>query len=129
MYPQLQHLAALATAQQAGPGGCAGDPQQLLLPISLFAILYFVWLRPASNDRKKHAEMLKALKRGDKVVTSSGIIGTIADRSEATVTLTVDKNTKVEMLANAISRRFSDADAKSASDAKSATPSSSKKKS
>lgn len=118
MYPQLQHLAALATAQQAAPGGCAGGPDQLLLPITLFAILYFVWLRPASNDRKKHAEMLKNLKRGDKVITTSGIIGTIADKAEKTVTVTIDKNTRVEMLTSAIARRFSESEVAAAGNGK-----------
>lgn len=113
MYPQLQHLAALATAQASpGAGGCGG-PDQLLLPLVLFAILYFVWLRPATNERKKHAEMLKNLKRGDRVITTSGMIGTVSDKTEKTVSVKVDKPGKVEveMLTSAIARRFADADA------------------
>lgn len=71
----------------------------------MFAILYFVWLRPASKERKSHAEMLKNLKRGDRVITTSGIIGTIADKSDETLTLEVAKNVKVEMLKSSVAKR------------------------
>lgn len=104
MYPELQHLAPLLAAQ-APQGGCAGGQEQLLLPIIMFAILYFVWIRPASKERKSHAEMLKNLKRGDKVVTTSGMIGTIADKSEETLTVEVARNVKIEMLKSAIAKR------------------------
>jgi preprotein translocase subunit YajC len=104
MYPQLQQLASLAVAQQGGQGGCGG-PEQLALPLLMFAILYFVWLRPASKERKSHAEMLKNLKRGDRVITTSGIIGTIADKSDETLTLEVAKNVKVEMLKSSVAKR------------------------
>lgn len=104
MFPELQHLAPLLVAQ-APQGGCAGGQEQLLLPIIMFAILYFVWIRPASKERKTHAEMLKNLKRGDKVVTTSGMIGTIADKSEETLTVEVARNVKIEMLKSAIAKR------------------------
>ncbi len=104
MSPELARLGSLAIAQ-APPGGCGGAEQPLLFAL-MFAILYFVWLRPASKERKSHAEMLKALKRGDRVVTASGIFGTVADKSENTVTLEVAKNVKIEMLKSQIAKRI-----------------------
>lgn len=104
MFPELQQLASVAAAQAAS-GGCEGGQGQLLLPIILFAILYFVWLRPASKERKDHAEMLKNLKRGDRVITTSGMLGTIADKSETTVTLEVSRNVKIEMVKSAVAKR------------------------
>lgn len=105
MFPQLLHLQALTTAQTPS-GGCGGGPDQLLLPVIMFAILYFVWLRPAQNERKNHTKMLEGLKRGDKIVTTGGMIGTIADKTEKTITVQVDRNSKIEMLNSAVARKF-----------------------
>lgn len=117
MFPQLQQLAALLVSQEAGPGGaggCGGPNQILVFPV-MFAIMYFVWLRPTTKERKDHLEMMKGLKRGDKIITTSGIIGSIADKSEKTVVVQLDKNTKVEMLLSAVARRYAEPAASSGS--------------
>ncbi|MEO1198961.1 MAG: preprotein translocase subunit YajC [Pseudomonadota bacterium] len=60
----------------AAPGGA--DFLISLLPfVLIFVIIYFLILRPQSRRMKEHREMITALRRGDTVVTSGGIIGKI----------------------------------------------------
>ena len=50
----------------------------MLLPMALiFAVLYFMILRPQSKQRKKHVQFLENLKKGDKIITRGGVIGKI----------------------------------------------------
>ncbi len=57
--------------------------------VLLIAIFYFLLYRPQQQQRKKHEEFLKNLKKGDKVVTSGGLIGEIKSVEENTVSLKV----------------------------------------
>ena len=113
MYAQLHQVASLLTAQTgdggAGPASCARDG--FLLPVIMLAILYFVWMRPEQRQRKKREEMLSALKRGDEVVTSSGILGSIADMSDKIVTLEVARNVKIRVLRSTVHQRVKDLEA------------------
>jgi preprotein translocase subunit YajC len=64
----------------------------------LFALFYLLLIRPQQKARKKHQEFLAKLKKGDRVVTSSGIIGTVVEVGEDTVSLKVDANTRITFL-------------------------------
>ena len=115
MSSHLQHFVLLLASQTQQPeGGATGCPggggSQMLMMVIMMAILYFVWIRPAGNERKKHAQMLEQLKRGDEVITNSGMFGTIADMEEKTITLEVARNVKIKMLRSAISRPAADLD-------------------
>ena len=54
-----------------------GDITQILPFILIFAIMYFLLIRPQQKKVKEHKNMVENLKRGDKVVTSGGIVGTV----------------------------------------------------
>ena len=116
MFAHLQQVALLLAAQQgdapAPGGGCAENP--IILPVIMVAILYLVWYRPATQERKKQAAMLESLKRGDEVITASGIIGTISDMSERIITLEVAKNVKIKVLRSAIAKSTDELKAKEA---------------
>jgi preprotein translocase subunit YajC len=68
-----------ALAQSAGGGGAGGfGGLGGLLPIVLiFVVFWFLLIRPQQKRMKEHKAMIAALKRGDKVVTGGGIIGTV----------------------------------------------------
>ncbi len=78
------------------------------LPILLiFAVFYFLVMMPQQKQRKKHEEMLGKLQKGDKVVTASGIHGTVVgvDETRKIVVLRVgEDNTKIEFDKSAIAR-------------------------
>ncbi len=69
---------------------------QLVFIGIIFVIFYFLIIKPQQTQRKKHQEFLSNLKKGDKVITASGIWGVITDISDDTVTLKVDTNTKIK---------------------------------
>ena len=76
-----------AYAQAAGGAGASGI--EAMLPLLLiFVVFYFLLIRPQQKKAKTHKAMLEAVRRGDKVVTGGGIIGTVnkvIDESEISV--------------------------------------------
>jgi preprotein translocase subunit YajC len=80
-----QSLFALALV--APEGGSAGITVLIVQFGALIAIFYFLLIRPQSQARKKHAELLANLKKGDEVVTAGGIVGRIKEIKETRVTL------------------------------------------
>jgi preprotein translocase subunit YajC len=66
--------------------------------------LYFLLIRPQSKKQKEHQKMLSALTKGDRVVTNSGIFGTIVGMSEKDniIVLRIAENVKIEVLRSAV---------------------------
>ncbi|MBI4974251.1 MAG: preprotein translocase subunit YajC [Candidatus Omnitrophica bacterium] len=82
----------------------APNPLLNLMPIILiFVIFYFLLIRPQKKTQDEHKKMIQGLKKNDEVITSGGVHGTIANVKEATVTLKVDDNVKIEVQKNSIS--------------------------
>jgi preprotein translocase subunit YajC len=81
-----------ATAQQGPPGWTT------LLYIPLFiGMIYFALIRPQQQAKKQQEEKVKTAKTGDKIVTSSGIHGTITNVKDSTVIVRVADNVKLEI--------------------------------
>ena len=66
---------------QAGPFGLSGDSSSMIVQfmplILIIVIMYFLILRPQQRRMKQHQEMVKALRRGDTVVTNGGLVGKV----------------------------------------------------
>jgi preprotein translocase subunit YajC len=99
-------LAALAYAQGPGPAP-AGQPNPIMAyaPLVLmFVLLYFVMIRPQQKKQKDLKKFINELKKGDKVVTSAGIIGVVSGIKDTSVILKVGEGeTKLELLKSAVS--------------------------
>jgi preprotein translocase subunit YajC len=80
------------------PGPGMGSEFQLLLLPLMFALFYFLMIRPQQKRQRETDEMLKALKRGDIVRTSGGIRGEVVDLFDADVTLLVADKVKINVL-------------------------------
>jgi len=76
---------------------------QLFPLLLIFAIFYFLIIRPQKTKEKEHQKMLSALKKNDEVVTTSGIHGTVINVKDKTFILRIDDNVKVEIEKNCIS--------------------------
>lgn len=61
----------------------------------IFAILYFILLRPQAKERARLEDQLKAIKKGDEVVTNGGIIGRVVHVEEKRLTIKTGENTKL----------------------------------
>ena len=74
------------------------NPMINLFPLILvFAIFYFLLIRPQKAKEKEHQKMLANLNKNDEVVTSGGIHGTIVNVKDKTVILRIDENVKIEI--------------------------------
>jgi len=94
-------FASLAMLQATGGGSFT----PLLFQFGLiFLIFYFLIIRPQQKQRKDREALLAAVKKGDRVVTSSGLYGTVVGLSEHTVTLKVAEQVKMEFERSAIGR-------------------------
>jgi preprotein translocase subunit YajC len=90
-----------AIALLQASGGAAALFQ--FLPIlAIGAVFYFLVIAPANKQRKKTQEMLSALKKGDRVLTSGGIYGTVQGVEAEVVYLKIAENVKVKVARSAI---------------------------
>jgi len=94
-YPFLTLLADAAPA--AGAAAPPFNPTPIVYMVCIFAIFYFLAIRPQSQRQKQLDAMIKAIKTGDKVVTASGIHGLVSNVKETTVILKIADNVKIEM--------------------------------
>ncbi len=100
MITQLSASTAVAWAADVAPGAASGggNPIMSFLPIiAIFAVMYFLMIRPQQKKQKEHQAMLNAIQKGDKIQTSGGIIGTITglDVNELTVEIAPQVRVKV----------------------------------
>jgi preprotein translocase subunit YajC len=65
--------------------------------IAIFAVMYFLMIRPQQRQKRQHQDMLSQLSKGDKIVTTGGLHGTVAGVKDSTVILKVADNVKVEV--------------------------------
>ena|SRR2546425_12649366 len=97
-------IAFAASAPLGGAGGSGAVVTQVLFFAAIFAIFYFLLIRPQQKQRRDREEMLRAVKRGNRVVTSSGLHGTVTGLNEHTVILRVADQVKLEFDRSAIAR-------------------------
>ena len=84
---------------QTAEGQAAQNPIAAFLPFVLIALVfYFVFFRPQQKQAKQHQALVTALKKGDEVVTQSGIVGTVVLVEDRTVTIDAGGGTKLRIL-------------------------------
>jgi preprotein translocase subunit YajC len=84
-----------------GLGGLLGGPLPML--IIMFAIFYFLLIRPQQKKAKAHKEMLANLHKGDQVITSGGIYGRITGLTDTMVVLEIAPQVRIKVSRGAIS--------------------------
>jgi len=94
---------AYAMAGQAAGGQQGGGYEGIIMLVLMFAIFYFLLIRPQQKRAKQHKELVNNLKQGDQVVTAGGIHGKITSVEESVVTLEVATGVKIKMNRTAIS--------------------------
>jgi len=91
----LDFLISPAFAQQQQPQG--GNFTFLFMMIAIFAIFYFLIVRPQNKKQKEHREMVAALTTGDEVVTAGGILGKVAVVGEQFLDVEVANNVTIKV--------------------------------
>lgn len=107
--------ALVLTASGAGVALAAGTPSSgffglstssasIVYIIILFAILYFLMIRPQQTRQKKHQEMVRKLSVNDEIVTIGGIYGTVVKVKEKSIIVRVADNVRIEFAKSAVSQ-------------------------
>jgi preprotein translocase subunit YajC len=95
VHPVFDTAYAMAGASGGGQGGSG---MLTLVPLLLmFAIFYFLLIRPQQKKAKEHRTFLENLKRGDKVVTAGGLYGEITGMTDETITLEIADKIRVRV--------------------------------
>ncbi len=98
---------ATTTTQAAAPVAEQKQPglMGMALPfVIMLAVMYFLMIRPQQKKMKEHQGLLSALKSGDEVVTTAGIIGKVTELTEKVVTLEVSKNVQMKILKSQVNQ-------------------------
>lgn len=101
----MQNLLLFLGASGQGSGG--GSPLMGFLPlIAIIFVMYFLMIRPQAKKQKAHKNMLGAIQKGDKILTSGGIVGTIAGikENESLLIVKIADNVKIELNRNSVTQ-------------------------
>ncbi|WP_201351789.1 preprotein translocase subunit YajC [Hydrogenimonas urashimensis] len=89
----------------ASQGGILASLFPLLI---LFAIFYFLVIRPQQKQAKQHKEMIASLKKGDRIVTSGGLIAEVVKPEEDFIKVKLNDETIVKLVPDYVARKFED---------------------
>ena len=94
----------LAFAMGGAPGGAVGGAgggmaafQQIIPLVFMFAIFYFLLIRPQQKKAKEHKALLEAMKKGDNVITAGGVHGRVTTVENDLVTLEIANNVNIKI--------------------------------
>ncbi len=94
-------MTGIAYAMGSNPAGGTGQGgssyMSLVFIAAVFAIFYFILIRPQQKRAKQHKEFMENLKKGDKVITSGGLYGTITGLSDDSVTIEIAEKVRVKI--------------------------------
>ena len=93
MFATNAHAMAGGAAQQGGGSGMEG----IVMLVIMFAIFYFLLIRPQQKRAKQHKELVQSLKAGDEVVTAGGIHGKVTAVQDTIVTMEIASNVRVKV--------------------------------
>jgi preprotein translocase subunit YajC len=93
---------AMGTQGAGGAQGGGGGLSAFLPLIIIFAIFYFLLIRPQQKKAKQHRELLSALKKGDRVVSSGGLHGVITGMANDVVTMEISPKVRVKVSRSSI---------------------------
>jgi preprotein translocase subunit YajC len=82
-----------AYAQAAPAGG--GDMSFIIMMVAMFAIMYFLIIRPQMKKAKEQKQIIESLQKGDEVITAGGVVGRITKMGEQYVTIEIAPNTEI----------------------------------
>jgi preprotein translocase subunit YajC len=96
-------IVSTAYAQAAGGSPAGGFELMSFLPLILiFVVFYFLLIRPQQKKLKEHKTMLDALRRGDRVVTGGGLIGTVTKVADEEVSVEIAEGVRVRVVRGTI---------------------------
>ncbi len=101
---------AYAMAGEAGAQGGSGGAQGIFMLLIMFAIFYFLLIRPQQKRAKQHKALIEALKPGDQVVTAGGIHGKVVAVQESIVTVEISSGVRIKVSRSSIASSKAEAE-------------------
>lgn len=90
----------------AGQGGQGGTAFSAILPfVAIFALFYFLIIRPQQRQSRERKKMLAEVKRGDSIVTTGGIYGRVINVDGDDITVEIAKGINIKMVRSGISEK------------------------
>jgi len=84
-------------------GAAGSSPITMLVPfVLIFAVFYFIVIMPAKKQQKKKDAMIGALKKGDRIITTGGIYGTVAVVEDTSLLVKIAENVKIRVSKSAV---------------------------
>ena len=93
---------AMGAPGGAGAQGGGGGFSSLIMMVVIFAIFYFILIRPQQKKMKEHKKLVEELKKGDRIVTSGGIYGTVENSTPETLTIKIAEGVKVKVTRSSV---------------------------
>lgn len=88
----------VSPAWAQGPAAAQGGGiESILLIVAMFAVLYFLMIRPQMKRAKEHKAMIDGLQKGDEVVTAGGMLGRISRLDDQYITVALAENVEIQM--------------------------------
>ena len=87
---------------QAAAGGAASAFTSFVPLILIFAIMYFLLIRPQQKKQKEHRSMVEALRRGDQILTQGGIIGKVAKVDDQELTIEIADGVRIRIVRSTV---------------------------
>ena len=95
-------LISPAWAQAPAAASPGGGIENILLIVAMFAVLYFLMIRPQMKRAKEHKTMIEGLQKGDEVVTAGGIVGRVSKVDEQYVSVAIAASVEIQVQRQAI---------------------------
>ncbi|MFH1051592.1 MAG: preprotein translocase subunit YajC [bacterium] len=100
-------FAAMFAMAPGGQGGTGSLVSTLIMFGAVILIMYFLMIRPQQKRQKEHQKMLESIKKGDKVITSAGMHGTVVDIDGSNYVIQVADNVKITFEKSSIATKKS----------------------
>ena len=92
----------ISDAYAQGAGGGAAPFGDIIFLVLLFAVFYFLLIRPQQKRAKEHKKMVEAVAKGDEVVTNGGILGKVIEVGDNFLTITIAEGVDVKLQRSSI---------------------------
>ncbi len=89
------------------PCGSMSSPTSIIMMVVMFAVFYFLLIRPQQKKAKERQKMLDAIQKGVEVVTNGGIIGRVTGISDKTLTIEISEKVRVRVLRSQVGGLYS----------------------
>src|SRR5688572_21905215 len=87
---------------QTPAAGAGGGMESIFLIVAMFAVLYFLMIRPQMKRAKEHKAMVDALQKGDEVVTAGGVLGRISKIGESYISVEIARDIEIQVQRGAV---------------------------